>query len=73
MNILEGDELIGACVTNGDSEIIVATRDGMAVKSPRNSGSRTGQKFSRRTPFANEGDCVVGFGVVEEDKYILTY
>jgi DNA gyrase subunit A len=73
LNILEGDELIGACVTNGDSEIIVATRDGMAVKFHETQAREQGRSSQGvRAIRLNEGDCVVGFGVVEEDKYILT-
>ncbi|HSM62019.1 MAG TPA: DNA gyrase subunit A [Longimicrobiales bacterium] len=72
INIREGDELIDVQITTGDSEIILATRDGMAI--------RFNEADARPMGRATEGvrgidltgdDVVVGMVVVREDSTLL--
>ena len=73
LNILEGDELVGACLTSGNDELMIATRDGMAVKFNETDAREQG-RTSRGVKAITlaEGDQVVGFGVVSETRHILT-
>ena len=69
----EGDELRWVAVTNGENELLVATRDGMAIRF-RESDARPLGRTSRgvKAITLKEGDEVVGFAVVDESKMLLT-
>jgi DNA gyrase subunit A len=72
INVREGDELIDVQITSGDSEIVLATRDGMAI--------RFNEEDARPMGRATEGvrgielvgdDVVVGMVVVLPDSTLL--
>jgi len=72
MNIREGDELIDVRITSGDDEIILASRDGMAIRFHETDVRRMGRATEgvRGLDLA-EGDVVVGMEVVREDSTLL--
>lgn len=69
----EGDEIEGVRLTNGDSELIVATRNGFAIRF-----SETSLRAMSRTAHGvkaiklREGDCVVSMARVREGASVLT-
>lgn len=69
----EGDELAWAVLTSGDDELIIATRQGMAIRI-HESDARPLQRTARgvRALSLAEGDEVVGFAPVLEDATLLT-
>jgi len=68
INIEEGDELIDVQVTNGDDEIILATRDGMAIRFHESDVRVMGRATTGvRGITLAEGDYVVGMVVVRKD------
>ena len=69
----EGDDLAWTSVTSGDDELIVATRNGQAIKFHENDVRLVGR--SARGVKAIEladGDVVVGMGVAKEGAKLLT-
>ncbi len=72
MNIREGDELIDVRITSGDDEIILASRNGMAIRFHETDVRRMGRATEgvRGLDLA-EGDVVVGMEVVREDSTLL--
>ena len=69
----EGDSLAWTRITNGNDELIVATKDGVAIKFSENdvrlvSRSARGVKAIE----LHEGDEVVGMGVCSEGEELLT-
>ncbi len=73
INLDEGDELLYVRRTIGDSELILATRSGMAVRFDENNVRAMG-RLARgvRGIRLDEGDEVVGVALVEEGKQLLT-
>ena len=69
----EGDELRWVAVTGGENELLVATRDGMAIRF-RESDARPLGRTSRgvKAITLTGDDEVVGFAVVDETKRLLT-
>ncbi len=69
----EGDELLFVRHTAGDEELILATRDGMAVRFEE-SGARAMGRTARgvRGIRLSDGDEVVGVAVVDEERKLLT-
>lgn len=73
LNLDEGDELVFIKHTHGDSELILATRNGNAVKFHEENVrcmGRTARGVKGIT--LAEGDYVVGVAVVEEGKKLIT-
>ncbi len=73
ISLNEGDCLAWTRITTGEDELIVATRNGMAIhiseKDARPMGrGATGVRAIRLKP----GDCVVGVGLVREGATVLT-
>ncbi len=73
INLNEGDSLAWTRITTGEDELIVATRNGMAIhiseQDARPMGrSATGVRAIRLKP----GDSVVGVGLVREGATVLT-
>ncbi len=69
----EGDEVRFAYITNGNDDLIVATKKGMAIRFNENDArplGRTARGVKAIT--LREGDEVIGMAVVEEGKQILT-
>jgi DNA gyrase subunit A len=68
INIREGDELIAVNITSGDDEIILATRDGMAIRFHEAGWRPIGRATEGvRGISLRPGDLVVGVGVVRPD------
>ncbi|MEX2467855.1 MAG: DNA gyrase subunit A [Gemmatimonadota bacterium] len=72
INIREGDELIDVQITSGDDEIILASREGMAIRF-KESDARTLGRVSAgvRGLRLKKKDVVVGMVVVREDSKLL--
>ncbi len=69
----EGDELAGVGLTDGKSDLIIGTRQGMAIRFSEAQGRALG-RASRgvRAIRLEEGDEVVGMVLVEEGKTLLS-
>jgi len=69
----EDDELITVLKTNGSDRIVLASANGMAICFDENDVRPMGRDAAGvRGIRLDEGDCVVGAGVVEEGKQLLT-
>ena len=73
INLDEGDELVFVRCTSGDGEIVIATRDGNAVRFEE-AGARAMGRTARgvRGIKLRDGDFVVGVSVVDEAKSLIT-
>ncbi len=73
INLDEGDELGWVNLTFGESDILIATKNGMAIRIDENQARPLG-RVSRGVRAINlrEGDEVVGVALFEEGKSILT-
>lgn len=69
----EGDELAWAKLTNGEDDLLVATRKGMAIRISEQDIRVTGRS-SRGVKAINldEDDEVIGLCVISEGEYVLT-
>ena len=73
LNLDEGDELVFVMRTKGDSNIIIATKNGMAIRFDERNVRRMGRVARGvRGIRLREGDYVVGVAVVDESKKLLT-
>ena len=73
INLDEGDELIFVRHTKGGESLIIATRDGQAVRFDENNVRAMGRGARGVKGITLQGDdCVVGVAVVDETKYLLT-
>jgi len=73
INLKEGDELIGADLSDGSRQIFLATREGMAIKFPESDVRPMGRPAAGVTSMKlAEGDWIVGMEVVTDDDYILS-
>ena len=72
INIREGDELIDVRITSGDDEVILASRDGMAIRFHEGDVRKTGRATEgvRGLDLA-EDDVLVGMVVVRDDSTLL--
>ena len=72
INVREGDELIDVQITGGDNEVILATRNGIAIRF-RESDARVMGRVAEgvRGIRLSEGDEVVGMVVVVRDQATL--
>ncbi len=72
IDLVEGDELISVNLTDGEQEIMVATRNGLAIKF-HESGARAMGRTTRgvKAIELNEGDYVVSALVSDKEKTIL--
>ena len=69
----EGDSLAWTRITKGDDELIVATRDGVAIKFSENDVRLVGRSARGvKAIELREGDEVVGMGVCSEGDELLT-
>ena len=73
INLDEGDELAWVFVTDGESDLLIATRNGMSVRF-RETDARTIGRTARgvRAVTLRGDDVVVGMVRIEEDKTVLT-
>ncbi|MDE6774697.1 MAG: DNA gyrase subunit A, partial [Ruminococcus sp.] len=69
----EGDEIAGVRMTNGHDQIIIATRNGMAIRIEEEKGrSLSRSAHGVRGIHLREDDCVVGMARVREGATVLT-
>ncbi|MDT8370013.1 MAG: DNA gyrase subunit A [Longimicrobiales bacterium] len=72
INIREGDELIDARIVEEGSEVILATRDGMAIRFPESDARPTGRATEGVRGIRLRGDdLVVGMVITREDSKLL--
>ena len=72
INIKEGDELIDVQITSGEDEIILASRDGKAIRFNEGDARQMGRATAGvRGLSLREGDFVVGMVVVRPDSTLL--
>ena len=73
INLDEGDELLTVLRTNGDSDVIIATKDGYAVRFNEQEARVMGRAARGvRGIRLREGDEVCGAALVDEDTTLLT-
>ncbi len=73
LDLNEGDELAWVKMTNGNDEIIIATRLGMAIRFNENDVRPMGrQARGVKALKLKENDYVIGMSVIDEDGYVLT-
>ncbi len=73
INLDEGDELAWVKITDGNDQIILATRNGMSIRFKEEDARSMGRTARGVKAIAlDQGDQVVGMVVVKEDKDILT-
>src|SRR5690606_6065417 len=72
INIREGDELIDVQITSGGDEIVLASREGMAIRFKESDARQMGRATEGvRGLDLRDGDDVVGMVVVREDSTLL--
>ena len=72
INIREGDELIDVQITSGQDEIVLATRDGMAIRFEEKDARPMGRATEGvRGVDLSDDDIVVGMVVVRPDSTLL--
>ncbi len=73
LDLNEGDELAWVRMTDGNDEIIIATRKGMAIRFNENDVRPMGrQARGVKALKLKENDYVIGMSVIDEDGYVLT-
>ena len=73
LDLNEGDELAWVRMTDGNNEIIIATRKGMAIRFNENDVRPMGrQARGVKALKLKENDYVIGMSVIDEDGYVLT-
>ena len=73
LDLNEGDELAWVKMTDGNSDVIIATRLGMAIRFNENDVRPMGrQARGVKALKLKDNDSVVGMSVIDEDGYVLT-
>ncbi len=73
INLNEGDGLAYTGITSGESEIIIATRMGYAIRFDERGARSVGRtSIGVRAIRLRENDCVVGAGILREGASVLT-
>lgn len=73
LELNEGDELAWVRLTDGNQQVIVATKNGLAIRFEETDVRHMGrQARGVKAISLREGDCVVGMCVVTNDDLILT-
>lgn len=73
LELNEGDELAWVRMTDGESEVIVATKNGMAIRFKETDVRPMGrQARGVKAITLREDDEVIGMSTVREDAYVLT-
>jgi len=73
ITINEGDELVDVVLTDGSSNVIIATNNGMAVRFAETDVRPMGRSAAGvRGITLRDTDCVVGMVIAEDDKTLLT-
>ena len=73
LDLNEGDELAWVRMTDGNNEVIIATKKGMAIRF-RETDVRPMGRLARgvKAMKLKEGDSIVGMSIIDPDKLILT-
>ena len=73
LDLNEGDELAWVRMTDGNNEVLIATKKGMAIRF-RETDVRAMGRLARgvKAMKLKEGDSIVGMSIIEDDKLILT-
>ena len=73
LDLNEGDELAWVRMTDGDNDVIIATRKGMAIRFNENDVRPMG-RLARgvKAMKLKDGDEIVGMSIIDESKLILT-
>ena len=72
ISLNDGDELAGAKLTDGDSELIIATKNGKALRMSENDLRAMGRSaHGVRAIKLKDDDCVVGLARVRENSTVL--
>lgn len=73
LELNDGDELAWVRMTDGNSEVLVATRNGKAIRFNENDVRPMGrQARGVKAMNLDEGDVIVGMSVLRENAYVLT-
>ncbi len=73
LDLNEGDELAWVKMTDGNDDVIIATRLGMAIRFNENDVRPMGrQARGVKALKLKENDYVIGMSVIDEDGYVLT-
>ncbi len=73
LDLNEGDELAWVKMTDGNNDVIIATRLGMAIRFNENDVRPMGrQARGVKALKLKENDYVIGMSVIDEDGYVLT-
>ena len=73
LDLNEGDELAWVKMTDGNDDVIIATRLGMAIRFNENDVRPMGrQARGVKAMKLKENDYIVGMSVIDEDGYVLT-
>ncbi|MBN2227603.1 MAG: DNA gyrase subunit A [candidate division Zixibacteria bacterium] len=73
INLPEGDELIEAAVTDGTNDIIMATRDGQAIRFPEDKVRAMGRTaYGVKGITLAKGDIVIGMVIVRRESTLLS-
>lgn len=72
IELVDGDELINVSLTNGEEDLLVATKKGLSIRFKETDARAMGRTTRGvKAIELNEGDCVVSAVVAEEGKDIL--
>lgn len=74
LTLVEGDGLSWVRMTDGNRELLVATKKGMAIRFCEADVRATGRaaRGVRAIRLRKDEDCVVGMSTIDEDKFVLT-
>lgn len=69
INLREGDKVVSVCLTDGESEIVIANREGRAIRFPENKVRPMGRTATGVKAMELDGgdDCVVGMVCVPKN------
>ncbi|MEW6458759.1 MAG: DNA gyrase subunit A [Bacillota bacterium] len=72
LNLDEGDELVDVKITDGESEVLLGTRNGMVIRFPEGQVRPMGRTaHGVRGISLRKGDLVVGMDIVDPDDQLL--
>ncbi len=73
VNLEEGDELAFVKITNGEQELLIATKKGKSIRIDERDAREMGRTaHGVRAIKLREGDCVVGMTEIDDSSVILT-
>ncbi len=74
INLDDDDELAWVKLTEGNDNLVVATKQGMCIAFNENNARPIGRtaRGVKAITFKREDDCVIGMDILRSDKYVLT-